>query len=72
MEPGQIAIVEDRVRFPFTRYSMLYDARVVGAWPMTPSPSPTRNRWRAIRPRPPKSSYFGGARRTQNLVSPVT
>ena len=63
---GQPAIVKIE-SFPFTRYGVL--AGTVRASPMTPSPSPTRRRWRATPPRPPSRAFSAAhsARKTSSF-----
>ncbi len=66
---GQTAIVKIE-SFPFTRYGSL-DARVIRV-AHDAIPEPDAQMIEGNPSKPPKSSYFGGAQRMQNLVFPVT
>lgn len=69
VEPGQAAIVKIE-SFPFTRYGVL-DATVVRV-ARDAIPEPDAQTVEGNPAKTTKSSYFGGAQRTQNLVFPVT
>ena len=69
MEAGQPAIVKIE-SFPFTRYGVL-DAQVVRV-AHDAIPQPDAQSVEGNPAKTTKSSYFGGAQRTQNLVFPVT
>ena len=69
MEAGQAAIVKIE-SFPFTRYGVL-DAQVVRV-AHDAIPQPDAQSVEGNPAKTTKSSYFGGAQRTQNLVFPVT
>ncbi len=69
VEAGQPAIVKIE-SFPFTRYGVL-DAKVVRV-AHDAIPEPDAQTVEGNPAKTTKSSYFGGAQRTQNLVFPVT
>lgn len=69
IQAGQAAVVKIE-SFPFTRYGSI-DARVVRVG-RDAIPEPDAQSVEANPARAPKSNYFGGAQRTQNLVFPVT
>jgi hemolysin D len=69
VEPGQAAIVKIE-SFPFTRYGVL-DATVIRV-AHDAIPEPDAQTLEGNPAKTTKSSYFGGAQRTQNLVFPVT
>jgi hemolysin D len=69
VEPGQAAIVKIE-SFPFTRFGVL-DATVLRV-AHDAIPEPDAQTVEGNPAKTTKSSYFGGAQRTQNLVYPVT
>jgi hemolysin D len=69
VQPGQAAVVKIE-SFPFTRYGSI-DARVTRV-ARDAIPEPDAQSAEGNPSRTPKSSYFGGAQRMQNLVFPVT
>jgi hemolysin D len=69
VEPGQAAIVKIE-SFPFTRYGVLDAAVLRVAHDAIPEPDAQTVEGNPAKTT--KSSYFGGAQRTQNLVFPVT
>jgi hemolysin D len=69
VEPGQAAIVKIE-SFPFTRYGVLDAAVIRVAHDAIPEPDAQTVEGNPAKTT--KSSYFGGAQRTQNLVFPVT
>jgi hemolysin D len=69
VEPGQAAIVKIE-SFPFTRYGVLDGTVIRVAHDAIPEPDAQTVEGNPAKTT--KSSYFGGAQRTQNLVFPVT